>query len=69
MMSKNTEFIMCHAENGAIKIDVRMQNETVWLSREATVAKTATVQAKIVYLENIKQAQKKLKGKTGGDGV
>lgn len=73
MSYKNSEILMYRADDGAIKIDVRMENETVWLSldqmselfgrdkstisrhiknvfeegelsREATVAKNATVQ-------------------------
>jgi hypothetical protein len=73
MEYKNTEIIIYQADDGRTKIDVRMENETVWLSldqmselfqrdksttsrhiknifeegelsREATVAKIATVQ-------------------------
>lgn len=32
MNYKNTEIIMYQAGDGAIKIDVRLENETVWLS-------------------------------------
>lgn len=32
MSYKNTEIIMYQADDGAIQIDVRMENETVWLS-------------------------------------
>ena len=32
MNYKNTEIIMYQADDGAFKIDVRMENETVWLS-------------------------------------
>lgn len=32
MSYKDTELIMFQSEDGATKIDVRMENETVWLS-------------------------------------
>lgn len=33
MGSKDTEIIMYRSEDGTTKIDVRMQDETVWLSQ------------------------------------
>jgi hypothetical protein len=33
MSIKDTELIMYRSEDGTIKIDVRMEDETVWLSQ------------------------------------
>lgn len=69
MKFNNTEIIMQQGDDDAVKIDERMENETVWLSKEATVAKIATVQAERDYLECIKLTQKKLKSKKGDDRI
>jgi hypothetical protein len=37
MNSKNTEIILYRSEDGTIKIDVRMEDETVWLSQAKMV--------------------------------
>jgi len=37
MSFKDTELIMYRSEDGAIKIDVRMEDETVWLSQAQMV--------------------------------
>jgi hypothetical protein len=37
MSIKDTELIMYRSENGTIKIDVRMEDETVWLSQAQMV--------------------------------
>ncbi len=37
MNSKDTELILYRSEDGTIKIDVRMEDETVWLSQAQMV--------------------------------
>ena len=54
MGSKDTEIIMYRSEDGATKIDVRMQDETVWLSQAQMVELFQSSKANISeHIKNI----------------
>jgi len=54
MNSKDTEMIMYRSEDGTIKIDVRMENETVWLSQAQMVELFQSSKANISeHIKNI----------------
>src|SRR5690554_6891026 len=54
MNSKDTEIIMYRSEDGTIKIDVRMENETVWLSQVQMVELFQSSKANISeHIKNI----------------
>ncbi len=49
MSSKDTEIIMYRSEDGTIKIDVRMEDETVWLSQAQMVELFQTTKQNISF--------------------
>jgi len=57
MKSNDTEIIIYQSEDGITKIDVRMENETVWLSQAQmadlfqTTPQNITIHIKNIYLE------------------
>ncbi|MDD4347448.1 MAG: virulence RhuM family protein [Desulfitobacteriaceae bacterium] len=54
MSSKDTEIIMYRSEDGTIKIDVRMEDETVWLSQAQMVELFQSSKANISeHIKNI----------------
>ena len=54
MGSKDTEIIMYRSEDGTTKIDVRMQDETVWLSQAQMVELFQSSKANISeHIKNI----------------
>ncbi len=42
-LSQKSSFLTRQASNGVIKIDVRFEEETVWLTQQATVQNFLTV--------------------------
>lgn len=54
MSFKDTEIIMYRSEGGALKIDVRMEDETVWLSQAQMVELFQSSKANISeHIKNI----------------
>ena len=52
--SRTSQFLIYQAENGAIKIDVRFEDETVWLTRQLMAELFQTTQQNIsLHLQNI----------------
>lgn len=53
-MPRKSQFLVYEAENGQIKIDVRLENETVWLRQPLMAELFQTTQQNIsLHLRNI----------------
>ena len=69
MNSKNSEIIIYQTDDGKTRIDVRMENETVWLAQAECEKYRQKTQndlspAERDFLTSIKSTQKKLEGST-----
>jgi hypothetical protein len=53
-LSKDSQFLVYEAEDGQIKIDVRLENETVWLTQQLMAELFQTTQQNVsLHIRNV----------------